>query len=108
MNTYSISRETVGRIERRKDSDWLPTQYRSIRYRFEVSLLNLQIFNRGVFRRPANLVLHNTVERIYVGRKFGDIHRGIFLVRGENVVLLGEIVSENTTYLFLSVSHYVI
>lgn len=39
----------------------------------------------------ANLVLHNTVERIYVGRKFGDIHRGIFLVRGENVVLLGEI-----------------
>nr|XP_020641825.1 U6 snRNA-associated Sm-like protein LSm1 [Pogona vitticeps] len=39
----------------------------------------------------ANLVLHQTVERIHVGRKYGDIPRGIFVVRGENVVLLGEI-----------------
>ncbi|KAK9970309.1 hypothetical protein ABG768_026259 [Culter alburnus] len=38
----------------------------------------------------ANLVLHQTVERIHVGKKFGDIPRGIFVVRGENVVLLGE------------------
>lgn len=42
----------------------------------------------------ANLVLHQTVERIHVGKKYGDIPRGIFVVRGENVVLLGEIVSE--------------
>ncbi|NXA44287.1 LSM1 protein, partial [Eudromia elegans] len=39
----------------------------------------------------ANLVLHQTVERIHVGAKYGDIPRGIFVVRGENVVLLGEI-----------------
>uniref|UniRef100_A0A8C5IHC1 U6 snRNA-associated Sm-like protein LSm1 n=1 Tax=Junco hyemalis TaxID=40217 RepID=A0A8C5IHC1_JUNHY len=39
----------------------------------------------------ANLVLHQTVERIHVGKKYGDIPRGIFVVRGENVVLLGEI-----------------
>ncbi|XP_052419758.1 U6 snRNA-associated Sm-like protein LSm1 [Carassius gibelio] len=39
----------------------------------------------------ANLVLHQTVERIHVGKKFGDIPRGIFVVRGENVVLLGEV-----------------
>nr|XP_033804613.1 U6 snRNA-associated Sm-like protein LSm1 isoform X2 [Geotrypetes seraphini] len=38
-----------------------------------------------------NLVLHQTVERIHVGKKYGDIPRGIFVVRGENVVLLGEI-----------------
>ncbi|KAG7270625.1 hypothetical protein CRUP_010920 [Coryphaenoides rupestris] len=38
----------------------------------------------------ANLVFHQTVERIHVGKKFGDIPRGIFIVRGENVVLLGE------------------
>ncbi|XP_045559268.1 U6 snRNA-associated Sm-like protein LSm1 isoform X3 [Salmo salar] len=38
-----------------------------------------------------NLVFHQTVERIHVGKKFGDIPRGIFIVRGENVVLLGEI-----------------
>jgi len=39
----------------------------------------------------ANLVLTNSIERIHVGKKFGDIHRGVFIVRGENVVLLGEI-----------------
>lgn len=48
----------------------------------------------NVFLSPsANLVFHQTVERIHVGKKFGDIPRGIFIVRGENVVLLGEIVS---------------
>lgn len=45
------------------------------------------------FCSTANLVFHQTVERIHVGKKFGDIPRGIFIVRGENVVLLGEIVS---------------
>lgn len=39
----------------------------------------------------ANLVLHKTIERIHVGRQYGDIPRGIFVVRGDNVVLLGEI-----------------
>lgn len=38
----------------------------------------------------ANLVLHRTIERIHVGKKYGDIPRGVFIVRGENVVLLGE------------------
>lgn len=41
----------------------------------------------------ANLVLQDTIERIYVGDAYGDIPRGIFIIRGENVVLLGEIVS---------------
>ena len=39
----------------------------------------------------ANLVLQDTIERIYVGNEYGDIERGIYLIRGENVVLLGEI-----------------
>ena len=34
----------------------------------------------------ANLVLHRTIERIHVGSEYGDIPRGIFIVRGENVV----------------------
>jgi U6 snRNA-associated Sm-like protein LSm1 len=38
----------------------------------------------------ANLLLQNTVERIHVDMEYGDIERGIFIVRGENVVLLGE------------------
>ncbi|KAL3105921.1 hypothetical protein niasHT_024978 [Heterodera trifolii] len=38
----------------------------------------------------ANLVLHETLERIHVDEFYGDIPRGIFLIRGENVVLAGE------------------
>jgi len=45
----------------------------------------------------ANLVLQGTIERIHVGDMYGDIPRGIFVVRGENVVLLGEIVSYSQT-----------
>lgn len=40
----------------------------------------------------ANLVLHQTIERIHVNQQYGDIPRGVFIIRGENVVLLGEIV----------------
>ena len=43
------------------------------------------------FDQFANLVLQDTVERIYVDQSYGDIERGVFLIRGENVVLLGEI-----------------
>lgn len=50
--------------------------------------------------KSANLVLQSTKERIFVPPGsapnqskglFADIDRGIFLVRGENVLLLGEI-----------------
>ncbi len=40
----------------------------------------------------ANLVLQDTVERVYVGNRYGDIERGVYIVRGENFVLLGELV----------------
>lgn len=40
----------------------------------------------------ANLVLEDTVERIYHGNAFAEHWHGLFLIRGENVVLLGEIV----------------
>jgi len=46
----------------------------------------------------ANLVLQSTIERIFVPPSstskpglYADVKRGIFLVRGENVLLLGEI-----------------
>jgi len=46
----------------------------------------------------ANLVLQSTIERIFVpptsssdSGLYADVPRGIFLVRGENVLLLGEI-----------------
>jgi hypothetical protein len=41
----------------------------------------------------ANLVLEDTVERIYHGSAFAENWHGLYLIRGENVVLLGEIVS---------------
>ncbi|XP_022908838.1 U6 snRNA-associated Sm-like protein LSm1 [Onthophagus taurus] len=50
----------------------------------------------------ANLVLHRTIERIHVGKEYGDIPRGVFIVRGENVVLLGEIDTEKEGELPLS------
>ena len=54
----------------------------------------------------ANLVLHKTIERIHVGKDYGDIPRGVFIVRGENVVLLGEIVSLPFSYLFSIILKY--
>ncbi|ODQ50748.1 hypothetical protein SAICODRAFT_61144, partial [Saitoella complicata NRRL Y-17804] len=43
------------------------------------------------FDQYANLVLTDTTERIHYADVYGDIPRGVFIVRGENVVLLGEI-----------------
>ena len=37
-------------------------------------------------------MLQDTVERLFVQNLYADIERGLFLVRGENVLLLGEIV----------------
>lgn len=46
------------------------------------------------FVAAANLVLQSTVERLYVNDAYCDIQRGVFIVRGENVLLLGEIVCD--------------
>lgn len=40
----------------------------------------------------ANLVLEQTIERIYVGEQYAEKNLGLFLVRGDNIVLLGPIV----------------
>ncbi|KAI2811808.1 SM-like, degradation of cytoplasmic mRNAs and positively regulates transcription initiation [Blomia tropicalis] len=55
------------------------------------SIDHLSIANSNYFYIVANLLLHQTIERIYVHDKYGDIPRGIFLIRGENVALCGEI-----------------
>ena len=44
----------------------------------------------------ANLVLDDTIERIYHGSEYAEQRVGLFIIRGENVVLLGEIVSRIT------------
>lgn len=55
------------------------------------------------FDQFANLVLQDTIERIYLPEnsesyeehshpsKYGEAYRGVFMIRGENVVMLGEL-----------------
>lgn len=43
------------------------------------------------FDQYANLILDNTVERLTVEDSYADIPIGIFVIRGENVMLLGEV-----------------
>jgi len=50
----------------------------------------------------ANLVLEDTVERIYHGTSYAENWHGLFLIRGENVVLLGEIVRCSHLVLFFT------
>ena len=43
------------------------------------------------FDQFANLVLEGAIERIVVGTLYCELPLGLFIIRGENVVLLGEI-----------------
>ncbi|KAF2171224.1 hypothetical protein M409DRAFT_18341 [Zasmidium cellare ATCC 36951] len=45
-----------------------------------------------------NLVLQDTIERLFCQNLYCDIERGMFLVRGENVLLLGEIDLDKDDY----------
>ena len=44
----------------------------------------------------ANTVLHQTIERVHKGQSYGDIPRGVFVVRRESVVLFGKIYQVKT------------
>jgi len=46
---------------------------------------------RRSFDQFANLVLEAAVERVIVGALYAETPLGLYVVRGENVVLLGEI-----------------
>ncbi|KAH9826998.1 small nuclear ribonucleoprotein (LSM1), partial [Teratosphaeria destructans] len=46
-----------------------------------------------------NLVLQDTIERFFVQNLYADITRGLFLVRGENVSMLGEIDLDKDDYI---------
>jgi U6 snRNA-associated Sm-like protein LSm1 len=49
------------------------------------------------FDQFANLVLEAAVELIIVGSLYAEIALGLYVVRGENVVLLGEIDTQRET-----------
>ena len=44
------------------------------------------------FDQFANIVLEHAEERVIVGKRFADVPLGLYVLRGENVVLLGQIV----------------
>ncbi|KAL8679102.1 MAG: hypothetical protein Q9186_004597 [Xanthomendoza sp. 1 TL-2023] len=50
-------------------------------------------------QQRTNLVLQDTIERIFIEDVYADVSRGIFLVRGENVLLLGEIDLDKDDYI---------
>lgn len=84
------SRKACSCSKRREETDWGIEKLGSIRSA-PCSCLVL-----GRSAKPsslaANLVLQDAVERIFVQNLYADIPRGIYLVRGENVLVLGEIV----------------
>ncbi|KYQ99800.1 LSM domain-containing protein [Tieghemostelium lacteum] len=42
----------------------------------------------------ANIILQDTIERAYCGEYYSDKSLGVFFIRGDNVVILGEIDTE--------------
>ena len=44
------------------------------------------------FDQFANVVLEEAVERVVVGKRYADVPLGLYVIRGENVVLLGQMV----------------
>ena len=44
------------------------------------------------FDQFANIVLEEAVERIIVDKRYADVPLGLYVIRGENVVLIGQIV----------------
>jgi hypothetical protein len=52
---------------------------------------------------PANLVLEDTVERIYHDNAYAENWHGLFLIRGENVVLLGEVVCFSDPFMLMHI-----
>jgi U6 snRNA-associated Sm-like protein LSm1 len=48
----------------------------------------------GVLRsydQYGNILLHEAVERVYIGQQYGEQLCGVFLIRGENITMLCEI-----------------
>ena len=78
-------------------------------YLFILVFVSISIYVCGIriLTVLANLLLQNTVERIFTGDTYGEIDRGVLLVRGENVVLVGEIVRREHFYFDWNIKHLV-
>jgi hypothetical protein len=57
-----------------------------------------------VLTNSGNLLLTDVYERYYVDLEYGEEYRGVYLIRGENVVLVGELVKNRILSLILFMS----
>lgn len=62
----------------------------------------MRVKSCNLFMFTANAVLEGACERVIVGDLYCDIPLGLYVIRGENVVLIGELVC--MTILFFSLS----
>lgn len=98
-----LSRKAHGCAARRTKTAGHPTKLGPVRYGIPKEQVEWSGVNIGAI---ANLVLQSTVERIFVPPEavprdhpsaatqrglYADIQQGVFMIRGENVMLLGEI-----------------
>lgn len=56
----------------------------------------------------ANAVLEGSCERVIVGDLYCDIPLGLYVIRGENVVLIGEVVCFMRFYRLFSSTSYLL
>ena len=89
---FEFYREATPRSSRWTKAHWSAEKLGSIWYGKKIADERIRVLNSGSIACTANLVLQDTIERIFIQEVYADIIRGIFLVRGENVLLLGEIV----------------
>ena len=83
-----VNRKAHGITSRRQEIDRCLEELGPVRYEgiIRANCLSQSLTGLG------NLVLQDTVERLFAQNLYADVDRGLFLVRGENVLLLGEIV----------------
>lgn len=96
---YFVSdlRETYCPAKRWTETSWHPLLIWSVWYAASLPL-SLVLFpiifsaTNILVYFAANVVLQGACERVIVGEQYCDVPLGLYVIRGENVVLIGELV----------------
>ena len=65
--------------------------------------LSISLFHlKFPYSRVGNLLMTDVFERYYVDLEYGEEYRGVYLIRGENVVMVGQLVSPQRQCTLLS------
>ncbi len=98
--SFATNREAYGLVAGWPQADWCFEELGSIWYIQSGSPVNIISgspsdgckADPGPHCGTGNLVLQDTIERLFAQSLYADINRGVYLVRGENIVIMGEIV----------------